>query len=138
MHVTGRLEHVHEAKAGGTTIHQSSCQCQLQGKSTFTTNQEAQFKTEIEAQKAKNAELTKVIEELQEVKAKYQKFPAELRVLPEKELLEKLASAHDSDNTLTLMKAKVLTYFEGILERKKETEANFKGIHIGVDPVPID
>ena len=47
--------------------------------------------------------------------------------LPEKDLLEKLNSARDSDNTLTLLKAKVLTYFEGILERKKETEANYKG-----------
>ena len=47
--------------------------------------------------------------------------------MPEKELLEKLDSARDSDNTLTLLKAKVLTYFEGILERKKENEANYKG-----------
>ena len=59
--------------------------------------QEAELKAEIEAQKAKNAELTRVIEELQEVKARYQKFPAELRVLPEKDLLEKLNSARDSE-----------------------------------------
>ena len=100
---------------------------QLQGKSTFTTKQEAELKAEIEAQKAKNAELTRVIEELQEVKARYQKFPTELRVLPEKDLLEKLNSARDSDNTLTLLKAKVLTYFEGSLERKKENEPTYKG-----------
>ena len=100
---------------------------QLQGKSTFTTKQEAELKAEIEAQKAKNADLTRLIDDLQEVKARYQKFPAELRVLPEKELLEKLDSARDSDNTLTLLKAKVLTYFEGILDRKKENEPSYKG-----------
>ena len=100
---------------------------QLQGKSTFTTKQEAELKAEIEAQKAKNADLTRLIDDLQEVKARYQKFPAELRVLPEKELLEKLDSARDSDNTLTLLKAKVLTYFEGMLERKKESEPTYKG-----------
>ena len=85
------------------------------------------MKKEIEAQKEQISDLTKNIEELQEVKAKYQKFPAELRVLPEKELLEKLDSARDSDNNLTLLKAKVLTYFEGILERKKENEPKFNG-----------
>ena len=37
--------------------------------------------------------------------------------LPEKDLLEKLNSARDSDNTLTLLKAKVMAYFEGILEQ---------------------
>ena len=100
---------------------------QLQGKSTFTTKQEAELKAKIEAEKAKNAELTGVINELQQIKAKYQKFPTELRVLPEKDLLEKLNSARDSDNTLTLLKAKVLTYFEGSLERKKENEPTYKG-----------
>ena len=100
---------------------------QLQGKSTFTTQQEAELKAQIEAEKAKNAELTGVINELQQIKAKYQKFPTELRVLPEKELLEKLDSARDSDNILTLLKAKVLTYFEGMLERKKENEPTYKG-----------
>ena len=99
----------------------------LQGKSTFTTKQEAELKAEIEAEKAKNAELTEVMKGLQEIKSKYQKFPTELRVLPEKDLLEKLDSARDSDNTLTLLKAKVLTYFEGMLERKKENEPNYKG-----------
>ena len=48
-------------------------------------------------------------------------------VLPEKDLLEKLNSARDSDNTLTLLKAKVLTYFEGSLERKKENEPKYNG-----------
>ena len=57
----------------------------LEKHSTFTMNQEAQLKAEIKAQKAKNAELTNAIAVLEEVKAKYRKFPAEFRVLPEKE-----------------------------------------------------
>ena len=47
--------------------------------------------------------------------------------MPEKQLLGTLDSARDSENALTLLKAKVLTYFEGSLDRKKENEPSYNG-----------
>ena len=42
-------------------------------------------------------------------------------------MLGTLDSSRDSENALTLLKAKVLTYFEGILDRKRENEPSYKG-----------
>ena len=99
----------------------------LNAKSTDDSPEVAQLKTEIQAEKAKNSKLTEEIKDREQVKAKYQEFPAEFRVLSEPELVEKLNSAKESESALTLIKAKVLLYFEGLLDRKKENEENFKG-----------
>ena len=103
---------------------------QLKGKYTHDPSQVAQvaqLKTDLEAEKAKNVKLSEDIKGFEEIKAKYHKFPAELRVLPEDELLKKLSSAQDAKMDLTLLKAKVLSYFEALLAQKKEGDKSYKG-----------
>ena len=100
---------------------------QVAAKPSGDTATKDQLKKEVCDHLVMKSKLMEKEKELEEVSTKYKKFPAEYRVLEEAELLKKLASAKQDGETLTLLKAKVLTYFEGLLERKRDSENNYKG-----------
>ena len=100
---------------------------QLKGKSTHDASEVAGLKAALEVEKANNSKLSEDIKGFEEMKAKYHKFPPELRVLSEEDLLAKLTSTQTVTVEYNLFKAKVLSYFESVLQQKKDGPDKFKG-----------
>ena len=61
------------------------------------------------------------------MKEKYHQIPAEIRILSADELVKKLTSTQTVAVEYNLFKAKVLSYFESVLQQKKDGPDKFKG-----------